>query len=316
MPLYQIASLLIDSGIVLPCVATATNDGGAWRFTIDRRGTPPKRCAWYHHQRAAGRRVWRSLARRDGSHVVRFWRQASFVVSPAIRRITCYPAATTSVETVRQLLLAHVLPLLFADAGAVALHASAVRTPAGVVTFVGETRGGKSTIAAALSARGYPLVADDCAIVELVRGECLVRPMHVGLRLWPDTMRMFARAGRTPKTAVADEGKARITAHTLGFDVCNRPAPLHRIYLLESARSKRPVTIEPVSRPDAVVALLTSSFQLEMDRPAQVRLAFDRLSTVASRVPVRRLRRPRGLAHLPTLVDRVLEDVASEYAAG
>jgi hypothetical protein len=308
MPLYQIANLLVDSDVVLPSLQPADAGADAWRFRIRRRGTGPRPHGWYCHERTADGRPWRSLARGEEGHVIRFWRQASFVVSFAARRVTCFPSASASLDTVRQLLLGHVVPLLFANRGALVLHASAVRTPHGAIAFVGETQAGKSTIAAALSARGCSLMADDCAIVEVVDGECRVRPMHVGVRLWPDAASVLRTAG--PAARAGTQKKRRIAAEALGIQVSRRPVPLHRVYVLEPASARQPVSIEPLSRANAVVALLASSFQLEIDRPTQLLRSFDNLSAVASRVPVRRLCRPRGLVHLAALVDTVLEDAA------
>lgn len=308
MARYRIANLTIDSVVALPAPAVAAREGGAWRFTVRRGGRAPARLAWYHHELEDDGTPWRSLARDGERHVVRFRRQATFVIAGAERRITCHPAAAASIETVRQLFVGHVLPLVFAEAGALALHASAVRTPDGVLAFVGPTRRGKSTIAAALAARGCPLVADDCAIVEVEAGECRVRPMHVGLRLWPDSLRVFPRSRPGLPVHGRSGTKSRVTAGALGLAIHHSPAPLHRVYLLDAAHRGAAVTVTPVSGPEAVLALLVASFQVGMDRPGQLRRSFESLSTLAARVPVRRLRRPRGLRHLPQLVQTVLDD--------
>jgi hypothetical protein len=197
---------------------------------------------------------------------------------------------------------------VFAGKGALALHASAVRVREGVVAFVGSTGRGKSTIASALGMRGYPLMADDCAVVDIDRRRCHVRPLDVGVRLWPDAM---MRLGVPVAAArVSEDRKARRSTHTLGIPTDVRRAPLHRIYLLEPAATTSQVRIDAVSRPDAVVALLSASFHFGMDRPQQMRRTFDRLAALAARVPVRRLHRPRGLRHLPGLIDAVLADAA------
>jgi hypothetical protein len=306
MPYYRIANLLIDSGIALPSVPPAPPRSGAWSFRLSRSAAP-RRAAWYHHEEAADGRRWRSLAREGGRHLIRFPRQAVFAVSFEERRITCHPCSGVSADAVRQLFVGHVLPLVFAERGALVLHASAVRLPAGAVAFVGGSRGGKSTLAAALGARGYPLVADDCAIFEFANGGCRVRPMHAGLRLWPDALRSIGCGGSNARS-IGGRGKTRVTAASLGIRTCDRPAALHRVYLLDPAPRARSVSIERLPRPEAVVALLTSSFQLDIDRRAHLRQSFEKLSTVAAQVCVSRLRRPRGLTHLPALVDAVLAD--------
>jgi hypothetical protein len=307
MPLYRIANLLVDSAVALPGAtlvkAATTRTPRTWRFVVDRRPSRA-RYAWHYHEESPDGRLRRSLARDGDRDVIRFARRAVFVVSFRERAITCHPRPSTALEGVRQLLLGQVLPLVFAERGALALHASAVRLPEGVVTFVGETRGGKSTIAAALGARGCPLLADDCAIVEVTNGTCRVRPMHVGMRLWPDAITML----RAPSAKRRHPMKTRVAAESLGIATHTKPAPLHRVYLLESAAGERDVAIDAVSRPDAVVALLVASFHLGMDQPERLRRAFENLSTIVAQVPVRRIRRPNGLRHLAQIVQAILDD--------
>jgi hypothetical protein len=313
MPLHQIANLVIDSSIALRSVPSARTGGGAWRFVVDRRGVPPGHPVWYHHEKVQGGARFRSLAREGESHVIRFWRRASFLLSFETRRITCYPCRSASLETVQQLLVGHVIPLVFADEGALALHASAVLAPQGVLAFVAETGGGKSTIASALGARGCSIVADDCAIVDVDEGGCRVRPMDVGLRLWPDTVGML-RGSRSRATRRAEPGvrKKRFAAQALGMTTHCRSEPLRRVYLLQASRGARGPTIDRASCADAVVALMLASFQLGIDEPERLRQAFERLSTLVTTVPVLRLSSPPGLQHLPAVVDAVLENAAGQ----
>ena len=217
MPLYKIANLVIDSSIALPSVPLARTGVGAWTFMVDRHGVPRIHPAWYHHENVTEGARWRSLAREGGNHVIRFWRRASFIVSFDARRITCYPCGSASLETIRQLLVGHVMPLVFADEGALALHASAVQSPSRSPRIRGTRGGGKSTIASALGARGCSIVADDCVIVDVAADGCRVRPIDVGLRLWPETVRMLRGDGYAANgRAHAGGRKKRVAARTLG----------------------------------------------------------------------------------------------------
>ena len=62
------------------------------------------------------------------------------------------------------------LPLLVQVAGFEVLHASAVRTGAGVVAFAGVSGVGKSTLAARLVRRGFELWADDTVVFDVEQG--------------------------------------------------------------------------------------------------------------------------------------------------
>jgi hypothetical protein len=62
-------------------------------------------------------------------------------------------------------LVSRVLPVVAIARGYEALHAAAVRTPAGVVAIVGASGAGKSTLAAELVRRGHGLVGDDVLVL-------------------------------------------------------------------------------------------------------------------------------------------------------
>ncbi|MGH9408940.1 MAG: hypothetical protein ACRD1V_05760 [Vicinamibacterales bacterium] len=175
--------------------------------------------------------------------------------------------------------------------------------------FVAQTGVGKSTIAAALGARGCSIMADDCAVIDIDDGLCRVRPVDVGLRLRPETLQMFHPRARSLRSrAQTGARKKRVAAPTLGMKIHGGSEPLRRVYFLESVRGARRPTIQPVSRADAVVALMVSSFQLGINESARLRGAFEVLSLLVVQVPVLRLSIPWGLQHLQAVVDAVLRN--------
>jgi hypothetical protein len=312
MPLYQLADLVVNASIELPCVPRAHAGVGAWRLTVRRHQKSPRltNSAWYQREQLPDGTRWRALGRSGDSHVIHFWRRAIFVVAFNARRITCYPSKSASLATIQQLFLGHVIPLLFLEEGALPLHASAVLTGHGALAFIARTGGGKSTLAAAMGIRGCSIVADDCAIVEVTDEFCRVRPLESGLRLRLDTLRMLQLTARSVKKHSGSVvPKKRVTAPMLGLQFHDRPARLHQIYFLEFVRGVRRPTIELVSRADAALALMVSSFQIATDEPARLRHMFEILSRVVTQAPVLRLSVPRGMQHLSEVVDAVLENV-------
>lgn len=93
-------------------------------------------------------------------------------------------------DLVRLPLLGVVLAVLLHQRGRFVLHASAVEIGGEAVAFVGPKGQGKSSLAAALYARGHALVADDILVVDLEHpdGPRAV-PGSAQLKLWPDAVR-------------------------------------------------------------------------------------------------------------------------------
>jgi hypothetical protein len=95
-----------------------------------------------------------------------------------------------------------VVPLLLSHRGALYLHASAVVTGAGVVAICGRSETGKSTMAAALGARGYEVWADDAVVI--LPSPSPPVSVHVGstLRLDPSSVALVGTpvvAGPSPQ---------------------------------------------------------------------------------------------------------------------
>lgn len=123
------------------------------------------------------------------------------------------------------------LSVILHQRGALALHASAVATPNGAVLFCGERRAGKSTLAAGLHHRGWPLVCDDKAALYMDDGQITVVPSFPELRLWRDAIEHLGikaeRAEKTPDTEKYNLG--------LQYGFHSTPLPLRAIYLLKPA---------------------------------------------------------------------------------
>lgn len=116
---------------------------------------------------------------RDGSDV-------AIALDPAAE-----PMAAASI------LMGPVQSVLWHQRGLLPLHASAVAIGGGAVALCGASGVGKSTLAAALSARGHELVADDICLVDTGRdGEAAVLPGGAPLRLWRDAIDRLALGSR------------------------------------------------------------------------------------------------------------------------
>lgn len=101
--------------------------------------------------------------------------RARFRLDPAGSRLGCAPREVADLDWQRAL-LTRVLPNVSIFHGHEALHACAVETPLGVVAVAAPSGMGKSTLAAELIQRGWPLFADDVLALRRQAGAVEARP--------------------------------------------------------------------------------------------------------------------------------------------
>src|SRR5262245_28440463 len=90
-----------------------------------------------------------------------FWEDAGAFLVRGGREIIVHPLPGVEERVTRLFLLGAALGVLLYQRELVVLHASAVALNGSAVAFLGESGAGKSTMAAAMHAYGYEIIADD-----------------------------------------------------------------------------------------------------------------------------------------------------------
>ena len=208
-------------------------------------------------------------------------------------------------RAVRLLLLGPALAVLLHQRGLLVLHASAVAFASGVAAFVADKGEGKSTLAAALHARGHPLVADDLLAVQLDDPHVVrVRAGYPQLKLSPEVLKQLGEEPEAlPRVHPDFDKRARKVENVAG----EAALPLVRIYVLEGADSE---AIDPLPPQQRFVELVRHSYLAALLEPTGERsVHFKQVVALASRVAVLRLRRRRDLSLLPLVAQLVEADV-------
>lgn len=206
-------------------------------------------------------------------------------------------------RALRLLLLGPALAVLLHQRGLLVLHASAIALGESAAAFVGQKGEGKSTLAAALHARGHPLVADDLVPIQFDDPRAVrVRAGFPQLKLGPDVVRQLGEdPALLPRLHPDYEKRARRVD-----GLAPGPAlPLAGIYVLESSDEQ---AIVPLPAQERFVELVRHSYLAELlESTGEAAGHFKQVVSLASRVPVHRLRRPRDLATLPRIAQLVEE---------
>lgn len=185
-----------------------------------------------------------------------------------------------------RVLLDSVLASVALGRGAEALHAGAVVVGEGAVGILGATGAGKTSLVAALLARGHALLADDIVVLAGTAGE--PAPPVMSLAAERATAngggRDAAAAIGEPLAVLGDEIWIRVRR------VATAAVPLRALVVLDR-RAGAPATarLEPDSSP---FAALFGHVLHSGDEPARERARFGAVAAVAAEVPVWRLVAP------------------------
>lgn len=316
---YHVYGLLLTSEMALPELTDAAEtEPRGWpdlRVRLARRCEAfPSPSHWLMSWTRPTGELWLSMAKDERGYLLRFPDLADFAVDPDGREIVWLPALDIPPHTLRHLLLDQVLPLVLTIRGRKALHATAVLTPAGVCAFTGPTGTGKSMLATSLLLAGYPVLSDDCLVLEKHEGRVWATPAYPGLRLWEDTLKALCNASGHLLPVAHYTSKQRLVPDGHRSYFCPQVFPVARIYSLirpaevEVEGGLVAPRIERLSPRDSLVELLPFLFHLDITDRMMLARHFEFLEQVVSHVPVRRLWIPNSFASLPAVHQAVLLD--------
>lgn len=234
-----------------------------------------------------------------------FWKEAGAFLVRDGREIVVDPAPGIDERILRLVVLGPGLGALLYQRGWLTLHASSLDVGGEAIAFLGEKGEGKSTMAAALCARGHRLVADDVTAVRVTDvGDPSVCPGYPQLKLWPDAV---ASLGENPDTIPQLVPVAQKRACRLITGFAMKPLPLRRIYVLGGGDSPEITSLEPQ---EALVQLIRHTYGRELLQAVETRSHFLRCTSVVNKVTINSLNRPYTLSRLSAVARLVEEDLA------
>jgi hypothetical protein len=263
-------------------------------------------------------RAWIEIGRTASGYLISEAGVADFAVDQHGREIVlCRVAPGVCELTLRHTLLDWVLALVLTLRGKQVLHASAIVTPHGLCAFNGRSGAGKSTLAASFIGAGYPVLCDDCLVVEKsVRSGCFEGiPAYPGLRLWEDSVVALGLKAHVTQTVAGHMPKHRVTTEPCDSSTAAAGRQLAAVYCL--ARMPRgvgaePPWIEPLDGRSALMELIACSWLCDATDKAALVNRFRFFESLAKKVPIKRLRLPDSIGLLPAVRRAVLADLAGE----
>lgn len=211
-------------------------------------------------------------------------------------------------RAVRLFLLGPVMALLLHQRKMLVLHASAVVVDGEVIAFAGEKGEGKSTLAGAMTAAGYPLFCDDVLAIDLRRPDQIVaHPGFPQLKLMPDSAAQIGLSATDLPRVHPDYEKraARIDRKSTSLAL-----HVKRLFILQTADQD---AIEPLSPQNRLVELVRHSYLAPLlETTGESADHFRQVVMLANRIEICALKRTRDLSRLRETVGRVIEDLKND----
>jgi hypothetical protein len=269
---------------------------------------------WFHSWRQEDDNLVLACARCIGEsgarqYLLRFPELADFEIIGD--SIICFPGAGCRQDSLRHLLLDQVIPRVWASMGHLIVHASSVRfTDGRVVAFVGESGWGKSTLAAALVARGHLLISDDSVCLRVFEGGVQLVPSYTGLRLNDDSIGKLGMANHDWVAVSHYSDKRRfesVGSESLG------PHHLNTLYVMEEPGPGQSISIGTLPGADLLTRLIKRSFLLDIrDGDSAIRQMGEAGDVLRAVPNVRTLSYCRDYGQLSALCDKLTTTEASQ----
>jgi hypothetical protein len=291
---YRVAGLGVASEIELPGAIAATQQlkVNAAPDIVLRAGQVPEAL-----ERASARGpTWEIAGDKFLLHIPDV---ARFLLTGG-REIVFEAAAGVEPADISIFLLGTVLGILLHQRGQVVLHASAVRVNGKAVLFCGASGTGKSTLAAALAQRGFPLVTDDfCAVAADGAGAVTVQPDGRSLKLWAQAIRELDLAERRG-AAVRNRLEKFFVEPAAVF---SEPLQLAAVYALREVRPPYKPGIERPNVVDSALILRRNAYRPQLVNRMGQKVDYFRAATaIANSAGIFHLTRALSFERMPEVV--------------
>ena len=246
----------------------------------------------------------------DGATYLQWTGLFEFLISPDGHRILYHRQERASFESLTVYLLGQVLSFSLLAFGVDSLHGTVVDVEGEAVAFLGDCGYGKSTLGAALLARGCPILTDDLVALEQRDNGWMAHPGIPRLKLFPSMARKLL--GHDMAGTPMNPGTSKLVVTLNARQSTQRPLPLKAIYVLSTPRgSSRSalVRISGLSGPNAFLEIIRAAFNLLVLESGRFANQFALADGLTAGVPVRRLTYPRTLSALPLVCDALLADL-------
>jgi hypothetical protein len=209
--------------------------------------------------------------------------------------------------------LGPIMGFVMRQRGKLALHASAVVFGDRAVAIMGPAGCGKSTTAAALALRGWPVLSEDVCALEIQEEKSQVLPSYPRICLWPDSVNMLFRSPEALPLIVSGWNKRFLPLDGTQAKFSAESVPLGTVYLFSSrCQEGRAPRIETISRKDALLQMTQNTYMNYLLGKEQRGAEFDAIARLLSQIKVRRVVPHSDPAKIPAMCELLEMDAAGQ----
>lgn len=236
----------------------------------------------------------------DDRKSVRFFAPDIAVFDISAVGVVSVSPLSTNLDDIAAYLVGSVLGIALHMRKIVTIHASAVKVGDAAILFCGESGAGKSTMAAALQQRGYPVLSDDLCALDISRSGAIVHSDGRKLKLWSEAIGKFGLHGL--KGQPVQQGYEKYFVD--GDSACVGRAPVHAIYELITVRETVVPKVIRVSGAEAATLVRRNAYRpFLVSELKDEALYFEAATSLLRNSSVYRLERAHRFDQLDLLID-------------
>jgi hypothetical protein len=247
-----------------------------------------------------------------GCYVLSYADGTRFVVDQTTQRIWGTFRPPNTPEDLATYFLGPVLGFVLRKRQVTSLHASCVAIRGHAVALCGDAGFGKSTTAAALALRGFPVLAEDIVPLDESSGTIHALPGYPRVCLWPDAVAELLGTPEALPELTAVWGKRYLALDGVRASFWPEKLPLGIVYLFAArADTADAPRVEELRPREALLQLVKNTYMNWLLDREQRGVEFDMLSRLVGQILVRRIVPSSDAAKLGALCSLIADDSAT-----
>lgn len=221
------------------------------------------------------------------------------------KSITIQRSPEATDDEIRLFLMSNVWAVLLLQRGLLPLHGCGIMAGSGAVIFAGPSGNGKSTLAAALMNRGFPLITDELSAV-CTNGQPMLLPGFSQILLWADALKKLGIDGSKLVCARPALLKYIVPAQSR---MVSDPVLLKRIYIL-TVNNGTDLAITSLKGMRKIHALIDATYRSHHVEGQDLKnVHFKQCSDAVKHIDVKQVTRGADPFDIESLVSLITEDM-------